>query len=139
MQSGTILDEQISASSQRDDNYAANQGRLHFQATGALKGAWSAGSNDAYQWLQVYLGCEFFIITAIATQGRNGCCSQWVITYNLHYSDNMTNFQYYREQGGSIKVTRITPDTSRTYFVSRFYLNAAVILNNKAYYRLSSL
>ena len=129
MQNGTIHDEQISASSQLDDNYAANQGRLHFQATGALKGAWSAGSNDANQWLQVYLGCNSFIITKVATQGRNGCCSQWVITYNLQYGDDMTNFQYYREQGGSIKVTRITPDTSRTYFVSTSYFKGAVILN----------
>ena len=131
MQNGTIHDEQISASSQLDDTYAANQGRLHFQATGTLKGAWSAGSNDAYQWLQVYLGCESVIITAVATQGRNGCCSQWVTTYNLQYSDDMTSFHYYREQGQSIKVTRITSDTSRAYFVSTFYFQGTVILNNK--------
>lgn len=128
MESGTIQEEQISASSQLDDNYAANQGRLHFQATGTLKGAWSAGSNDANQWLQVYLGCESFIITQVATQGRNGCCMQWVTKYNLQYSDDITNFQYYRERGESIKVRR-------SYFVSTFYLKGAVILSNKAYYR----
>ena len=104
MQSGTILDGQISASSQFGPNYAANQGRLHFMVTGTLNGAWSAGKNDAYQWLQVYLGCEFFIITGVATQGRNGRHPQWVTNYNLQYSEDKVNFRYYREQGESIKV-----------------------------------
>ncbi|XP_020607879.1 contactin-associated protein-like 3B [Orbicella faveolata] len=104
MQSGTIGDGQISASSHFDANHAAKQGRLHFQATGTLKGGWSAVRNDANQWLQVYLGCESFVITAVATQGRNGCCHQWVTKYNLQYNDDKKNFQYYREQGESIKI-----------------------------------
>ena len=78
MENGKILDGQISASSQYDDNHAANRGRLRLNATANLRGAWSARNNDAHQWLQVYLGCESFIITGVATQGRNGCCPQWV-------------------------------------------------------------
>ena len=120
MESGKILDEQISASSQHDANHAANRGRLRLNATAKLRGAWSARKNDAHPWLQVYLGCESFIITGVATQGRNDCCSQWVIEYNLQYSDDKKNFQYYREQGESLKVARITPDTSRTYLVLAF-------------------
>ena len=114
MESGKILDEQISASSQHDANHAANRGRLRLNATAKLRGAWSARKNDAHPWLQVYLGCESFIITGVATE------SQWVIKYNLQYGDDKKNFQYYREQGESLKVARITPDTSRTYLVLAF-------------------
>ena len=124
MESGKILDGQISASSHYDANHAANRGRLRLNATAQLTGAWSAGNNDAHQWLQVYLGCESFIITGVATQGRNDCCPQWVIEYNLQYGDDKKNFQYYREQGGSLKVARITPDTSITYSVLTFYFKA---------------
>ena len=108
MESGKIRDGQITASSQYDGNHAANRSRLRLNATAPLRGAWSAGINDAHQWLQVYLGCESYIITGVATQGRNSCCRQWVTNYNLQYGDDKNNFQYYREQGESIKVARIT-------------------------------
>ena len=114
MESGKILDEQISASSRYDANLAPYRGRLRLNVTATLGGAWSARKNDAHQWLQVYLGCESFIITGVATQGRNGYYSQWVTKYNLQYGDDKKNFQYYREQGETLKVARITPDTSRT-------------------------
>ena len=105
MESRKIRGGQITASSQYDGNHAANQGRLRLNATARLRGAWSAGINDAHQWLQVYLGCESYIITGVATQGRNSCCPQWVTTYNLQYGDDKKNFQYYREQRGKYKGT----------------------------------
>ena len=118
MESGTIRDGQISASSQYDANHAAVQGRLHFQANGKIRGAWSARINDANQWLQVYLCSESILITGVATQGRNGYCCQWVTKYNLQYSDDKVNFRYYREPGKSIKVTKITSDTARTFCIA---------------------
>ena len=124
MESGKILDGQISASSQHSDDQAANRGRLRLNVKANLRGAWTAGRNVAHPWLQVYLGCESFIITGVATQGRNGCCMQWVTEYNLQYGDDKKNFQYYREQGGSLKVARITPHTSITYSVLTFYFKA---------------
>ena len=111
MESEKILDEQISASSQHGAEHAANRGRLRLKATAKLRGAWSARINDAHPWLQVYLGCESFIITGVATQGRNGRCSQWVTKYNLQYGDDKKNFQYYKDQGESLKVARITPES----------------------------
>lgn len=134
MQNRTIRDGQISASSQYDATHAAIQGRLHFQATGKLRGAWSARINDANQWLQVYLCSESILITGVATQGRNGCCRQWVTKYKLQYSDDKVNFRYYREPGESIKVTKITPDTEKTFFTLTFYSKGAVILNYYYYY-----
>lgn len=104
MASGAICDKQISASTQYNNNHAPIQGRLHFQANGKVRGAWSAAINDAHQWLQIYLGSEPIIITGIAIQGRNGFCCQWVTGYNLQYSDDKVNFRYYREEGNTTKV-----------------------------------
>ena len=97
MESRAITDEQIIASSVHDANHAAIQGRLHFQAGAVKTGAWSAGSNDVNQWLQIDLIGQY-IITRVATQGRNGV-NQWVTEYKLQYGDDGNNFQNYREQG----------------------------------------
>ena len=101
MESGAISDERISASSEWDHDHAAIQGRLNFQKTAIKRGAWSALTNDANQWLQVDLGSYYTKITRIATQGRNSPSSvnQWVTKYKLQYGNNGVNFQFYREQG----------------------------------------
>ena len=99
MENGAILDEQITSSSQRDENHAPFQGRLHFQASGRKQGSWVAASSDVHQWLQIDFGSQFTKVTRVATQGRNGVCCEWVSRYKLQYCDNGVNFQYYREQG----------------------------------------
>ena len=110
MENGAILDEQITASSQWDDNHAPFQGRLHFQANGNKQGSWSAAKNDVHQWLQVDLGSQFTTVSRVATQGRNGGYTQWVYSYKLQYSNDEVNFQYYREQGQTAdKVTWNSP------------------------------
>ena len=98
MASGAISDEQISASSQHDDNHAATQGRLHFQKTGKKQGAWAAATKDVNQWLQIDLRSYYTRVKRVATQGRNGY-DQWVAKYKLQYSNNGENFRFYREQG----------------------------------------
>lgn len=98
MASGAITDAQISASSQRNANYAARQGRLHSNAIW-IAGAWSAGKNDSDQWLQIDLNGQYKI-TRVATQGRNAAKYDWWVTkYKLQYSNNTTRFQYYKEPG----------------------------------------
>ncbi len=97
MESGGIKDAQISASSEWNANHAAIQGRLHFQAAAGRAGSWSAGTNDANQWLQIDL-IGHYIVTRVATQGRNGA-DQWVKAYKLQYGDDGTNFQSYKEPG----------------------------------------
>ena len=99
MESGFIKDFQITASSQHDVNHAAIQGRLNFKAGGGKTGGWSTYGNDANQWIQVALG-SYTKLTGIATQGRNGY-SQWVTKYQLQYSDDGVNFQYYKGAGQS--------------------------------------
>ncbi len=98
MESGTILDAQITVSSEWSENHAAKQGRLNFQQTGSKAGAWVAGTNDVNQWLQVDLGSQHFRVTGVATQGRN-VWSQWVTRYKLQYSNDEVSFRCYIEQG----------------------------------------
>ncbi|KAL9968116.1 hypothetical protein ACROYT_G026448 [Oculina patagonica] len=102
METSAISNGQITASSQWDVNHAAIQGRLHFQRTGSKQGAWSARTNDVNQWLQVDLGNKNTKLTAVATQGRNAV-NQWVTKYKLQYSNDGLHFQYYREQGQTVK------------------------------------
>ena len=99
MEKGSILDGQISASSELDDDNAAIQGRLYFQATGTKQGAWSAAQSDLKQWLQVDLGSQFTKVTRVATQGQNGGHTKWVTRYKLQHSNDGVTFQNYREQG----------------------------------------
>ena len=99
MENGAILDGQIRASSELDDDNAAMQGRLYFQETGTKQGSWSAAQSDPKQWLQVDLGSQFTKVTRVATQGQNGGHIQWVRRYKLQYSNDGENFQNYREQG----------------------------------------
>jgi len=97
MESKTITDAQISASSQLDDNHSAIQARLHFKAKGGNAGGWSALRNDANQWLQVDLS-SYTRVTRVATQGRNAY-DEWVTKYRLQYSDDGVTFQYFKEVG----------------------------------------
>ena len=99
MENRLIKDVQITASSELDSNHSAIQARLNLKADGGKQGGWSAGSNDASQWIQVALG-NFTDITGIATQGRNGD-SQWVTKYQLQYSDDGVNFDSYKASGQS--------------------------------------
>ena len=102
METGAILDGQITASSQWDDDNAPFQGRLHFQASGRKQGSWVAASSDLHRWLQIDLGSQCTKVTRVATQGRDGVCCDWVARYKLQYCDNGVNFQYYREQGQTV-------------------------------------
>ena len=97
MESGAILDAQITASSEFNGNHAAKQGRLNFLAVPGKAGSWSARTNDVNQWIQVKLP-GYTRIARFATQGRNAF-NQWVTKYKLEYSNDGIHFQYYREHG----------------------------------------
>ena len=105
MESGAILDSQISASSEWRSNHAAQQARLHFQRGGGKTGSWSSGVNDGNQWLQVDLK-NTTRVTRIATQGRNGY-PQWVKKYNIQYRNDGQNFTAYIQNGDNSDTVRI--------------------------------
>ncbi|XP_078352588.1 uncharacterized protein LOC144637397 isoform X1 [Oculina patagonica] len=99
MESKSITDDQLRASSQLESNYSAVQARLHFKAVGNKAGGWSALSNNLYQWLQVDIG-SYARVTRVATQGRNAY-NEWVTKYRLQYSDDGVTFQFYKDVGDS--------------------------------------
>ena len=116
MENGRVLHEQITASSELNDNSAACQGRLNVdesvKGTIIKSGAWVAGTSDQSQWLQVDLRDEKSLISRVATQGRNQNAvldlvnSQWVERYELQYSNDGRVFEYYHEQGKSTAKVR---------------------------------
>uniref|UniRef100_K1QGX0 Inactive carboxypeptidase-like protein X2 n=1 Tax=Magallana gigas TaxID=29159 RepID=K1QGX0_MAGGI len=48
-------------------------------------GGWAAATNDQNQFIQATFSRPH-LIRDIITQGRHGCCSQWVTSYSLQYS-----------------------------------------------------
>ncbi|PFX33163.1 Neuropilin-2 [Stylophora pistillata] len=97
MESGAILDAQISASSRMNDNSTPRQARLNFIEQGSKQGGWSSRVNDHKSWLQVDLG-GYTTVTGVATQGRNSSIlRQWITTYTLHFSYDEVIFQLYKE------------------------------------------
>lgn len=98
MRSGEIANSQISASSELNDFHAAILGRLESRIAGTKKGAWVAPQEDLNPWLQIDLLRQDTRITLIATHGRSDL-AQWVTKYSLLYSNDTSNFLYYKEQG----------------------------------------
>ena len=86
MEDGSILDDQITASSEWDQNHGPSNARLNRPATPPTKGAWTAKTNDLNQWIQVNLG-GLKQVSGVVTQGRNGQ-NQWVRRFNVQYSQN---------------------------------------------------
>lgn len=105
MESETISDTQLSASSQMDGDHSAAQARLHFKADGSIAGGWSALKNDLNQWFQIDLG-SYTRVTSMATQGRNAY-KEWVTKYRLQYSDDALTFKFHKEPGKHLAKVRL--------------------------------
>ncbi|KAL3884669.1 hypothetical protein ACJMK2_024787, partial [Sinanodonta woodiana] len=96
-----IPDTKVSASSEFGVNdpthdYSAPRGRLNTtevtDASGVIHiGSWTAEKNDVDQWLQFELN-EPSLIRGITTQGRHGCCKQWVTKFRVLYSMDCKNW-----------------------------------------------
>ena len=77
MQSGSIPDNRITASSELNISTPANNGRLNYTAGSS----WCASTNDNNPYLQIDLQ-TLHIICAVSTEG-NSQADDWVKTYNL--------------------------------------------------------
>ena len=97
MESGIIYNDQISASTQMDDNSAASRARLDMKKDGVKQGGWVPLQNDLSQWLQVDLG-SYTTITRLATQGRDEY-DMWVTKYTLQYSYDGVTYLTYKQRG----------------------------------------
>ena len=94
MESGTILDSQITASSEYGPGYAAHTGRLNVRVG---ETSWTTLVNDVNQWLQVDF-LQNVTLSKLATQGRDNF-PQWVESYMLSYSMDGNVFQTYKQCG----------------------------------------
>ena len=90
MQSGSIPDSKVTASSEKNANTAA-KGRLNSGSS------WCAKTSDSNPYLQIDLQ-TLYIICAVATQG-NSQANQWVKNYTLQSSIDGSNWTDYTEIG----------------------------------------
>ena len=116
MESGDILDNQLSASSEGQWTLngepflmSAIYGRLN---NDSLASCWESATNDKYQWLQVQFSEYYVNVTRVATQGC-GSQEEWVTSYKLQYSDDGVHFQYYMETEQNTEKVSITNGTWR--------------------------
>ncbi|XP_027199918.2 discoidin domain-containing receptor tyrosine kinase B-like isoform X2 [Dermatophagoides pteronyssinus] len=109
MESGEIRDQQITSSSSYNlQSVGPQNARLNREIAG---GAWCpskqlSASYSGQEWIQVDLQ-EFYIITAIATQGRfgNGMGVEFAEEYWIEYSrDNGTTWNKWTDMNGDYKL-----------------------------------
>lgn len=96
MQNRRIRNAAITSSSRWDNHHAPHLARLQNQRRGRYMGGWSAGANNAFQWLQIDLGRPTKVVR-ISTQGRP-TVNQWVTSYYLLYSQDGVYFAFYFER-----------------------------------------
>uniref|UniRef100_A0A0N4ZW15 Discoidin domain-containing receptor 2 n=1 Tax=Parastrongyloides trichosuri TaxID=131310 RepID=A0A0N4ZW15_PARTI len=102
MENGDIKDDQLSASSQYDeDSVGPKSSRIRSSYEG---GAWCPKNyimRDSYEFLQVDLK-GLFIISAIETQGRysNGTGREFSSHYNIDYMRNGSRWIRYKNRSG---------------------------------------
>ena len=102
MEDGSISDGQITASSSksdRDRSFRPAYGRLNNKPSGAMGGAWCAGTSDMSQYLQIDLNKEM-TLSGVATQGQIDA-PNWVAKYSIQHSTDGRNWKDYKEFGYS--------------------------------------
>ncbi|XP_078346610.1 uncharacterized protein LOC144631901 [Oculina patagonica] len=123
MESGSIPNSAITASSKWNERYGPENGRLNFEGASGRYGGWFSAKNDHSQWLQVNFGRETQI-TGIATQGYYNSL-RYVKSYTLQYSHDGSSFKQYQpeshtkifsgnnDQNGIIRYDLIPPITAK--------------------------
>ena len=93
MENGKIADNQITASSEKNDFYKAVNARLRYKSQEGRPLGWQPTKNSRYtEWLQVDLLLDNYTVTGVATQGCLANRKQKVVfsvtKYELEYSDD---------------------------------------------------
>lgn len=100
MEDRSIPDSQITASSFKtgiNKSYKPAYGRLNNRPSGAMGGAWCAGTSDSSQYLQIDLKKEM-TVSGVATQGQLDEAN-WVVQYSIQHSRDGSNWKDYKEFG----------------------------------------
>ena len=99
MESGFILDSQITASTEYNFAHAAWYGRLNFREGSGICGCWAARHRNNHQWFQVDF-VRTVSLGKVATQGRDSQQHpMWLTSYSLSHSLNGIDFALYQPNG----------------------------------------
>ncbi|KAJ7390437.1 hypothetical protein OS493_025137 [Desmophyllum pertusum] len=101
IESGKIPSASIIASSQYNQYYGPERGRLRTEPEGSFGGGWAAKYNDVKQFIQFDFG-RVVKVTSVATQGRSD--ADWMVTsYTLAYSLDAGSFTPYGDGDGQAR------------------------------------
>ncbi|KAL3219653.1 hypothetical protein MRX96_030207 [Rhipicephalus microplus] len=92
LESGLLDQQALHASSERDEEHEANEGRLGGHG-------WVAAVSDKHQYLQVDFG-EPRELTAVVTKGREEA-AQWVTSYTVQHSNNAHRWNTIKDVDGN--------------------------------------
>ncbi|XP_071150022.1 discoidin, CUB and LCCL domain-containing protein 2-like [Mytilus edulis] len=102
--------------------YSSSDGVTHM-------GSWSAHFNDTNQFIEIKMK-KSFNLTGIVTQGRNGCCQEWVVAYRIIYSHDCNRFFVLHSKSGaslftgnSDENTKVTNTFDKPYVVKCLRIN----------------
>lgn len=123
MESGAILDSQITASSEHDISHGARLARLNVQTGNTC---WAARVNDVNQWLQVDF-LQNVTLSKLATQGRYNY-PQWVKSYFLSYSVDGSAFQNYKHYGEDKVSLASKPEKEWKFVAEKIFVKTVYFL-----------
>ncbi|XP_072032975.1 uncharacterized protein [Amphiura filiformis] len=95
IEDGRINDNHITASTEWASNHGARYGRLNRPAQSGTTGGWSAGYNNANQWIQANLG-DSMLVTGVKIQGRADY-PQWVTQFKVQYSNDGSSWKFVQQ------------------------------------------
>lgn len=98
VENDTIITNEYIKSSHSGSNYKAYKGRLNYPLN-----SWAAYGRFETTYLEISIGRQLSVITAVATQG-NGLKKEWVKTYKLAFSRWGEEWMPYTEDG-KVKVS----------------------------------
>ncbi|XP_072025092.1 uncharacterized protein [Amphiura filiformis] len=103
MESGLIIDDQITASTASSDTSSAIYARYNqLPEVNGTSGAWIAGISDSNQWLQINLFRQM-MVTGVNMQG-NPSADWWVTRYKVETSLDHTIWEYVHDEYVEIEV-----------------------------------
>ncbi|XP_072025097.1 uncharacterized protein [Amphiura filiformis] len=103
MESGLIIDDQITTSTASSDTSSAIYARYNqLPEVNGTSGAWIAGVSDSNQWLQINLFRQM-MVTGVNMQG-NPSADWWVKRYKVEISLDHTIWEYVHDEYSEIEV-----------------------------------
>lgn len=90
----TVHDFSVSRGLIDSKEYSSSDGVTHM-------GSWSANFNNFRQFIEIKMK-KSFNLTGIVTQGRYGCCQEWVESYRILYSDDCNSWRALDSKSGAL-------------------------------------